>query len=722
MPPRSPQDDYSPVQSVEPVTGAPQDYLDNHSNPNQFGAQIGEAVQKGGSALEEAGNKTIETALQYQQIQNEATANTAVQGYAKYASDAEMNLRKLQGQNAINALPAYQQGMEETLQKTASQIQSPMARNAFMTDARNFYNRSLYSAGIYVGDEAKKNVLMSYQGKIKAIDDFTTLHYNDPKAVSDGVQNIVNSTLSIAQQQGITDSDTVHSMVSKNVGGMLDNVIVAQMSQGTTLHEQAASLKTAQGIFQQLKDASIPGSPGVPMLDAQQQDQLASKLQYRDLLISNKLERQQDLAAAHYAVTIRANIQNSTAMLEQGITPQGIPSDGQIAAAYPKNPEMAQVVMDQAAGLRDMAHATTSLSGATPEQVLSMRNAVRPDPNKPDFAGQVRRERAFDAVLNQRQALLRKDPAAYVLSTNSDLTPALQAGLKDPQAFTAYATATQTHQSSMGIPQLQQHVLPSAVATSMVNDISSDPKTAGGKLTQYEQKFGHYWPQVYRDMTTLGGLSPQYQAVAVLPEQDGTTLSRVLAEKASGKDIADLLPAKGGAAVKTNITDKFFGSQFERSLVSQGNSPTQVSAIRNSIISLAYGNAYYNNMSPGDAVKSAWDSFTKNYDYIGSARVPADKVSNISQNAGVILSGLDESKVSIPHNLGGTGVSRQEYLDTLKSAPNWVTAPDAKSLWLMDIGGRIVRDNHGNPLSVPFDAPPPTSAPYQQPANSMIEK
>lgn len=51
------------------------------------------------------------------------------------------------------------------------------------------------------------------------------------------------------------------------------------------------------------------------------------------------------------------------------------------------------------------------------------------------------------------------------------------------------------------------------------------------------------------------------------------------------------------------------------------------------------------------------------------------------------------------------GPDAQDYWHDLRANPTWITSPKADALWLMDRGGRIVRDQSGKPIAVPFNAP-----------------
>lgn len=57
---------YSPVPTVAPSTNAGNDYLNIQASPADFGAQVGQATEKLGSTLGQAGDQLSDAALRRQ--------------------------------------------------------------------------------------------------------------------------------------------------------------------------------------------------------------------------------------------------------------------------------------------------------------------------------------------------------------------------------------------------------------------------------------------------------------------------------------------------------------------------------------------------------------------------------------------------------------------------------------------------------------------------------
>ena len=188
--------------------------------------------------------------------------------------------------------------------------------------------------------------------------------------------------------------------------------------------------------------------------------------------------------------------------------------------------------------------------------------------------------------------------------------------------------------------------------------------------------------------------------------------------KATGKAIEDTLPditangktIKSSQYIKNSLATPGSGLyQYMNSLTQSGASPGQVAAFKDSVSSLAMAYIHYDNIPADQAVKKAEKAFLGNTQFLGSARIPSEKFDAVTQNAQATLHNLNPGNITWPKGIGEVGAPKMdEYLDTLKATPTWVTSPKDDALWLMDVGGRFVRDHQGNPVSVPFNSPPIT--------------
>ncbi len=321
------------------------------------------------------------------------------------------------------------------------------------------------------------------------------------------------------------------------------------------------------------------------------------------------------------------------------------------------------------------------------------------------------------------------DPAAYVA-----MSPALrqaEAGTRanDPASFERYATASLGMQGFLGVPEAQQHVLTRAQALSVAGQITSaqDPKAT---FAQMQSAWGGTWPNVFRDAIALGRLPPAYQAVQTLDDpHDAALLARALSSEKPGPDgkpaksIDDTVELMGGskgdaAKIRDAVRYDPDVAKYAQSIQKSGASPDQVMGIVNAVETLALAKRGAGEATDASsAASAAVKSFFGRFDYMpnGGARVPANVMDAVSANARSTLDGLALEHIAVPPRFGQQGQPEaQEYVDTIKAAPTWITSPKSDALWLVDYGGRIVRGKDDRPIAVPFNRPPP--APVSQAA------
>jgi hypothetical protein len=831
------RDAYTGVPDVQAQLDAPNDYQHIDATPNDFGAQLAEGAGAIGQGFSKIAQAQMET-----QVTGSSNA------LADSAATAQTTFRSLQGQNAIDAFPQFSQDLQDQQKQLAESLPTLEARNRFLADSHRFVRSALDSAGEHVGQETLKLQDETAQGAIQATKNFAVTNRNQPGALTSSIANISAQTADYMYRvKGVRDPDAIHAAVQQQVGGLVSEAVQTSLYEGETVPEQMQALANAKDMYKQASTSSIPGSPNVPMLAAQDVEKLGQAINYREWTLSQRADREQQKAAAGARVTVSNTMQNATAMLDSGV-PLGnhlqLPTDAQINAAYPEQPEVAAEKRDQRDLLAGVDHFMGAVPLATPQQLMKLQEDTRPDPNHPEtFAKQEQMARALDHTIAQRAKMMGEDPASYMINNSPDLARAWQTAQTNPQAFDAYAHQMTVAQTTAGVPGTHQSLVPAPAAKAMVQDIEGNPESSPAKMRQMQDRYGPHWPQVWQDLTQRGELSPQYQAVGIIEPGQASLLARALAEPGkTGKDISDLLPKGAGASSPTSAIEKAVRTgavqQLVRSVMTSGGSAAQAATIESSVRTLAMANMVYKGMDTATAISTATKAFTGNYHFVpdGGARVPADKYDTVMANAHNTLQGLDASHIVLPgnqttgtirsaiwgqesgnrSNVGtsvdgavgpgqmlpatfqqyarpgeridnpadnravsgrmidhytqqyqgdparvavayfsgpanvappgsahpwkndaqdgngksvssyvadiqgrlGAGIFNQlggphgqDYINSLRASPNWITSPNADALWLMDHYGRIVRQNDGSPVSVPFAAPPPARRP-----------
>jgi hypothetical protein len=193
------------VQNVMPQGRLEPERLD--VNPNEFGAQVGQAVERLGATAEQAGNMLAQHAVERQKLLNAANVDDV---YANQFDPAfrqkYMDFLKLKGKDAEAAFPQFQQEMHDLLTETAQSLPNQMqqhtfnevARRRMMSDLDGMARHAAAETNSWIGQttEATGGVYMN-----RIVD-----NRNDPNKVA-GFVNSINNLYS-AQGQ-ITDQDPV---------------------------------------------------------------------------------------------------------------------------------------------------------------------------------------------------------------------------------------------------------------------------------------------------------------------------------------------------------------------------------------------------------------------------------------------------------------------------------------------------------------------------------
>lgn len=285
-----PDDQYNPVPTQAPSLAAPNDFLGVRAEPNEFGAQIGQATQKFGANVSDVADKTTQLAIQYQQIAGQTLANQQSNAFADYASQMDNELHAKQGLNATAYLPQYQKALSDKLNELGNNIPGVIPRQQFFQDARNFYNRSISGAGIYVGDEAKKAYSETLGAKIQSAVDTGVMNWRVPGATDQSIQDIKKTTVDKALFEGITDQDAINHRVSAATGELITNTFLSRISQDGTPDQMVQNFKDAWSWLQGYVGKTIPNSPNTPIIDGPQQARLTQEALSRQFYINSKAE------------------------------------------------------------------------------------------------------------------------------------------------------------------------------------------------------------------------------------------------------------------------------------------------------------------------------------------------------------------------------------------------------------------------------------------------
>jgi hypothetical protein len=346
----------------------------------------------------------------------------------------------------------------------------------------------------------------------------------------------------------------------------------------------------------------------------------------------------------------------------------------------------------------------------------------------------------FNEQMARRDAMLHgpaADPAGYVQAAPTVAAASqayqaasaqAQASPNDPTAAKAasdalqgYVTASQAVQTSLGVPDAQQHILTRTAAEAQAQKLTSiDPSKGdmGQALAQVAQQYGPAWSKAFGDLVTLGKLSPDYQVLAAMPDPAARTdFQRALAATAAKGGVAQLKEDVPPAAVKdidNGLDDKLV--DFRRTAAVPGLSANVAltATVRDSIKTLAYFYA----MQDGDGPKALDRAYNAvigdKYDFDGTMRVPKGTLATaetVTANVQAALKPADLMPLAADTmaTASGPGMTvAQRQAVTLEAARRGAWVPNESDSGLVLVGklanGGMVqmRRTDGSRIEVPF--------------------
>lgn len=314
----------------------------------------------------------------------------------------------------------------------------------------------------------------------------------------------------------------------------------------------------------------------------------------------------------------------------------------------------------------------------------------------------------LQSAVDVKAAMLKNDPAGYLMTHNQALAGMQSDIFKNPKMFPYYIKTADNIYDSLNQPENDRPIFSREFGQSLVNGIV----TGGGlkTLETLQARSGDSFSRVYNDLVR-NGLPPQYQMMMSIDDaMMRQRLARAYAAPEESKkeqtaveksfDIA--MGGKGKDAAKTTVDAAIDGANSPlmplfKSLSASGLGASDLAGYRNVIKRLAYQSVLEGD-SPADAAKNAMSAITGKYIFFDSARIPKEIASVIERNATAFRDGLSKDNVTIPYY----AESPENYIYSLKHAGTFITNNDESGLWLRDQGGSFVRDKAGHLITIPF--------------------
>ena len=147
--------EYDPNQTVAPQVASPDNTLSVRANAADFGGQVGQATEKLGSAVGEAGKGQMDVEMIRQGQQNEtAIANGETQLNTKLG-ELEGQYKSLKGQAYIDAHAEYVSKIQQARQEVLAGLPNDAVRRSFNVSAARSEGFVIRDAGNKLGSEVK---------------------------------------------------------------------------------------------------------------------------------------------------------------------------------------------------------------------------------------------------------------------------------------------------------------------------------------------------------------------------------------------------------------------------------------------------------------------------------------------------------------------------------------------------------------------------------------
>lgn len=154
---------YDPSASVAPDVQAPNDQIRVEASPQDFGSQIGGAMQQAGQTSERIGDQATDVAIQQQGMINESLATNADISHASDIGAIKGKMHSLQGLDAVQALPDTIAQINASRDKTLASLPTAGAQRAFAQLSARTTGYALSDVNEYAATQVKAADLASAQ-------------------------------------------------------------------------------------------------------------------------------------------------------------------------------------------------------------------------------------------------------------------------------------------------------------------------------------------------------------------------------------------------------------------------------------------------------------------------------------------------------------------------------------------------------------------------------
>lgn len=400
MPQREAADIYGNLGSVP--TAAPEggggQSLRTEANPNDFGAQVQ--------------GQANETANKFIDLYNDTTARDAATQASKKLADLEFQYNQNKGTNAVTALAGFQKGAGGLIETSASNL-SPAAGQIFRDRFSNEVNSAVFRSGAHAAEQLDQAQSASLEASMTNHVNNMAANITDSNSRQQNITNIRDTALEYAHVKGVAP-DVADGMVSKFVGdayaGGIKAVAGNDPDKANVLFNEALNGKftvnrNGQDVTVPYLDAGHRAQISSEMnaeFKQQEQQQIFTARSYAAMginfdqtalvksmknagrgqdYITAEVDRlnqvKSNFGAADNQYKVSKSLQDNEAKAMNGLPIQPI-DESAVRAAYPREPDKAQDIINHQNDLQHVAGFVGSFPTKTVNQIYTDLESFKP--------------------------------------------------------------------------------------------------------------------------------------------------------------------------------------------------------------------------------------------------------------------------------------------------------------------------------------------------------
>lgn len=234
---------YDPLQGVTPAEGVPGARLETHAGPEDFGAQVGQGLEKVGAAGEDIAHK-------YAMMATEAKANDAIANqWAPTASSLRSDYDQLRGADKIAGYDTYIGNLTSARDKLIDNASSPYEKQILGNYVTHHIANEIDGARRELDTSFNQFADQAHADKIATDSQYAVTNYNNPGVVASSM-GMVNAQIQKHGMDRGLDQDSIDQQQRDAQGSVATGMVNRALSFN--------DVGTANAVYNSTKEV-IPG-------------------------------------------------------------------------------------------------------------------------------------------------------------------------------------------------------------------------------------------------------------------------------------------------------------------------------------------------------------------------------------------------------------------------------------------------------------------------------